>query len=537
MKPNRGTQKGGGKQAAIRAALRQAREAIETGRLERAAALLAEALNLSPDHPLLLTRLADVHLRQGNPTRALELLQSVLESHPDFPYARYLRGRVLEQLRRWKQAEADYRAILARRPADRFALVRLVDLLIRRGRLDEAEQWIAQARQRFGDPNLLFVQEMALQAARGQRLEVAGKIRRYLQQADHLSRQDFLALLRLLARVEARPIARLIEELRQTNPHLPELVPDRVGILAVEQMRRRGRQTEALAQLEALLARHPEDRFLQKQKGLLLARMGRLPQALEVLEPLFLDNPQDLFLRATLEKLYRQSGRTDRWRQLLREALRRHPTETALFGLLRKAHYQRDWLADLNLTHPAFLSQVRALGLPERPFPPSGWQKLPLYALEAIITLLVRTGRLPAVEQVWAFCVALRKSRGGPGFRQTDLEAAYPAWLFGLQFYFLFAGLARHPRRFVPARFQRQWIAFSVAGPAGELAVDVSAWFNPEQRIRKLVVKSSSGFRWRLQPTAPAAHRISGIPFYSPAQARQWLAALQAAWPPADQWF
>ncbi len=528
--------KKGGRQIAIFTALRQARQSLAEHRPEQAEVILKQALEISPGHPLLMTRLADVYLRQGHPARALALLEQVLKKHPRLLYARYLRGRALEAQQRWKAAKNEYRFILECRPADRFALTRMVRLLIRTSLLEEAEHWVAKARKLLGNPEVLFVLEMELQAARGQRRKVVAHILKHLKRVERLSLSDYLALLRLLARMDVRPITGLVAELQQSNPDLPSLAPEVLDELQLDQWLHLGRHREALAQLEVLQQRDPQNRFWRKQKGLLLMRAGKSAEAQEVLVPLFLENPSDLYVRNALASLFEQTGQQEHWRRLLRQALRQHPAETSLFGVLRQSHTQRDWLAGVTLSHEQFLQQVQALELPTLPFPNTGWQQLPLYALESMVLLLVSQGRLPSIRQVWDRCKAHQKARGKPGFTVADLERAYPAWLFGLQFYFLFAPLAVHNPRFVPSSYQRRLISLTLVVPSGRLEVDVSLWFQPTRRVRKAVVKTGTGYRWRVSPS-PAARSIAGIPFFTAPQAKAWVAALREQWPLAEEWF
>ncbi|WP_170311853.1 tetratricopeptide repeat-containing sulfotransferase family protein [Sulfitobacter sabulilitoris] len=120
---------------------------LEAGKLARAAAALGRATALAPDDPLAWMQLARCRLDMGQPTAALEAVETALIHAADARAGAVLRGRILIALGRTDQAERALRdalrgdaqdapalnelAILARATGDRDGAVRQYDQALR----------------------------------------------------------------------------------------------------------------------------------------------------------------------------------------------------------------------------------------------------------------------------------------------------------------------------------------------------------------------------------------------------------------------
>jgi tetratricopeptide (TPR) repeat protein len=106
----------------------------EIEKLERRYAENPQGLTFAP--------LAEVHRKNGDLTRALELLKPGLTLHPDYIPASIVLGRCHLDLGDLPAAETAFTHVLALDGENVIALKALADITERQGRFDEAERWL-----------------------------------------------------------------------------------------------------------------------------------------------------------------------------------------------------------------------------------------------------------------------------------------------------------------------------------------------------------------------------------------------------------
>ena len=106
----------------------------EIEKLERRYAENPQGLTFAP--------LAEVHRKNGDVTRALELLRPGLSLHPDYVPASIVLGRCHLDLGDLPAAESAFAHVLALDGENVIALKALADITERQGRFDEAERWL-----------------------------------------------------------------------------------------------------------------------------------------------------------------------------------------------------------------------------------------------------------------------------------------------------------------------------------------------------------------------------------------------------------
>ena len=106
----------------------------EIEKLERRYAENPQGLTFAP--------LAEVHRKNGDVTRALELLRPGLGLHPDYIPASIVLGRCHLDLGELPAAETAFTHVLALDGENVIALKALADITERQGRFDEAERWL-----------------------------------------------------------------------------------------------------------------------------------------------------------------------------------------------------------------------------------------------------------------------------------------------------------------------------------------------------------------------------------------------------------
>jgi len=108
------------------------------GRLEPARALYDQVLRAVPDHPAVLHKLGVLVHEQGDPVRAVELIERAIARRADDPAYHNNLGNALRALGRPAQAEHAYRSALRLRADYAGALYNLGALLADSGRLEES---------------------------------------------------------------------------------------------------------------------------------------------------------------------------------------------------------------------------------------------------------------------------------------------------------------------------------------------------------------------------------------------------------------
>ncbi|MGE0479218.1 MAG: tetratricopeptide repeat protein [Phycisphaerae bacterium] len=171
-----------------RAALKSdlARAQLDEGRPDRATALAADALALSPDNPKHSVLLARAFIAKGEFRRAREVLEAGRERHPNAAELSYLLGVVHEQERNWEAAVAAHRAAVEAAPDELDFVIALAHAHANRGALETAIRTLDAARTRFSASPAFFVNLAELLR---QRPDLPGAVAAY-RQALRLGEQD-----------------------------------------------------------------------------------------------------------------------------------------------------------------------------------------------------------------------------------------------------------------------------------------------------------------------------------------------------------
>lgn len=106
--------------------------ALRQERFEDARGHLLDALNLDPDSPALHHAYANLLAHMGQPQRALDALQPLLEEHPSWALPQLTRARILFELGRLDEAAAQLDALLRLHPEHTRALWMRVQVALER---------------------------------------------------------------------------------------------------------------------------------------------------------------------------------------------------------------------------------------------------------------------------------------------------------------------------------------------------------------------------------------------------------------------
>lgn len=115
------------------------------GRWDEAMHEYNKALELNPNHPVLLNNLGNAYQHTNNPDKALKVLDRAISIKPDYADAYNNLGNVLKNLDRSEDAISAYRHALNLNPAFEEPCYNLGLLLVERGDLDEARSLVTRA--------------------------------------------------------------------------------------------------------------------------------------------------------------------------------------------------------------------------------------------------------------------------------------------------------------------------------------------------------------------------------------------------------
>ncbi len=510
------------KQKLLNHYLELAREFQAQQMYAKAEETLKLALETSPRNPRILSALINLYLKQGWLEEAQRLLQEILRRHKEFKYAYYLRGKLHEARGNIAQAIKSYLQALSGKSGDQFVLRRLIPLLLERRKYHQALELIQRYRQILKTPDFMVAQEARALAALGKPARASQLLReRVIARPD--VKHFVYQYLKTFVESSRKSPKELYQTLRQTTPGLATLTESELDGLEAEYLIKNGKLEEALELINTLIEREPQKAYWQKRKAFLLLELERQEAALPLLKELFLKDPTDVFVRSSLESYYIHRNKVREWKQLLKETFTLHPNRLELFGLIRRASLHQDWLSGCQLTYENFKRQVRQLKLELLDVADQTFRILPLYVFENFTFYLAMNDRIPDTQTLWQF-LQERKERIHLPFQEEDLRKALPMWLFALQFYFALRKLEYHPQ-FVPARFQKEWIAAIFTLDERFISLDVRYLLHPPKRRITPVRKKAGGYLWRLIDVAPD-QQVNTLPFVSLKQMRQALHGL-----------
>ncbi|MEM0913748.1 MAG: tetratricopeptide repeat protein [Planctomycetota bacterium] len=117
-----------------------ARQALESGDLDRADAVLIEAASIDPDNPRLFVMAGRVQFERGKLERAYHLFDQAIEFDPEYAEAYYYQGIVLERWSRFSQAADAYRKAYEIAPDDVSYFLAWTEAMVASGDRQQAKR-------------------------------------------------------------------------------------------------------------------------------------------------------------------------------------------------------------------------------------------------------------------------------------------------------------------------------------------------------------------------------------------------------------
>ncbi|MFQ5584312.1 MAG: hypothetical protein ACE5GL_07755, partial [Calditrichia bacterium] len=329
-------------------------------------------------------------------------------------------------------------------------------------------------------------------------------LKRYLQLSIHGSNKNPLILYRIL---------------RETIPNLAGLNDDDLLELELDYLLSRHKLQEAVDKINRRLRLFPANFYWRKKRIIIQKMLGNLNQIVDELKILFLYNPQDTQIAELLSDFLIKNNDFAQWKKIVLMTRKINLNNGSLNGYLRNIVFQQNWLAHSSLDFNSFVQSLANLKLNNHDLRDTTYKKLPGFMLESLILHICTEDKIPQPAVLWDVLVKdySAEMKSVP-FREKDLQAVYPVWLYALQFYFLFKSFTRYRCFFNPGMFQNEMIPLAVEMDNGEIYFDLSAVLNPEGRSRKALVKKDSTWFWRWPITIQPRGIVNGVPVYSAAQ-------------------
>ena len=111
----------------------------QTGNMDEAIEELSGVLNTNPDSMPASIGLAMMERRKGNNRKAIELLEATIKSNPESDQMWDLLGRTKMAVKDYAGAEKAFTEVVSRKPQNRAAPLRLVEALVKQGKLEKAQ--------------------------------------------------------------------------------------------------------------------------------------------------------------------------------------------------------------------------------------------------------------------------------------------------------------------------------------------------------------------------------------------------------------
>ena len=487
------------------------------------------ALEKLPNHPFLLTRLTNLYLKLDMPEKALNMTNRLIKFHPQLSFPYFLRGKIFEEMAESRKAMYDYEKALTESKKDVHVLSRLIGLMIKHGRVEEALALIRDYQAILQQPFLFAELQAEAYLQLGKNAAAFNKMRDALLN-DPGNKRFLKRYLQLSNQNGKRPPEEVYQILKSSVPHLVDLEEEDILELDADYLTCNEQYQEAVEKISIILQKDAENYGWRKKRAFLKLEMGAIEESMEEFRALFLQDSTDLETREVLENYFMVHDQLHHWKHLVQQVLRDNPRQIELFTYLRSIGRKEDWMAICELNFQQFMEQVERLNLVNSDIKDSTHEKLPAYALEIFSSQIAIHNYIPNPADLWAVIYNERKKkRQVPPFQVEDLEAAYPVWVFVLHLYFLFKTHSSYWPTFIPGLFQNEQVAACLTVNDTPVQIDISQLLNGENKRLKELIKSESGYcwRWRNPEGLEPEIMLHEMRFFSPGQFKKILKELE----------
>lgn len=495
---------------------------------QKAEDTLLLALKKIPNHPFLLTKLANFYNDTNRSDKALRTLKKLIKKEPDFKFPYYLRAKIYEEREQISNAIHDYRKALTYSNKDSYILSKLIPLLIANKEAKEAVKIIGDYQKLLKDP--LFFSEIESEALieLGKNVEAFNKMRTILKKKPE--NKDLLRkYLKLSIQTSKKGPIELYNMLSQTVPQLKEINIEELTDLEVDYLIHHQKYKDAQEKIGQMVQQFP-DRYYWRRKNIQLQKqIGNLDKIIDELEILVLFNPRDVGIRNIFEEYVFENNLIDRWKSVIHRIRKMNYDDHNFNNHLRELCDKNDLLTKSSLKINDFIENLETLTFDALNFSNVTYKKLPLYVLQTLIMQICIEDRIPGPEELWSIINKERRSSNKEiPFQLEDLNFALPIWLFGLQFIFLFKTYTNYSSFFKPMSFQKDLIALVFEMDGRKIELDICPLFEDPLKNFKSFIQINKRLRLRWPQDTKPEKIVSGIPIYSESQFHEIFGKLKS---------
>ncbi|MBW2063663.1 MAG: tetratricopeptide repeat protein [Deltaproteobacteria bacterium] len=302
------------------------------GSLQEAEKELREALEEQPEHPLLLTSLAQLYLVQDRSKEAMILTDSVLSNNPQHPQALHVLGEIYYREKELQKALQCFKQAYEIAPGAYIARG-IVKTLRDMKRYGEALEALDNALVQDRDNLALQKDRAVILNNRMGRREEALELYERISKLDPEDRFVRRQLYRLKGR--ERPAEKVVEELKKVVSLESRKDDAQLHEFLGQELKKLGKLREAAAEFQRARKLEPDNFYFMAQEGFCRYRLGEYSEAMGLLEPVFLRDPNDFRIKSTLKKMYESANNLEGFVLLLERALEKHPQNVKLIGALK----------------------------------------------------------------------------------------------------------------------------------------------------------------------------------------------------------
>jgi len=301
------------------------------GALQEAECELREALEEEPEHPLLLSSLAQLYLMQDRQKEARILTDTVLSSNPQYPQALHILGEIYYRENKLQKALQCFERAYEMAPGAYMARG-IVKTLRDMKRYEEALELLDKALAHDRD-------NLGLQKHRAVILNRMGREEEALELYEKISKRDPTDKFarREIYRLKGlnRSDEKVVQELKRVVNLESRKDDAQLHEFLAQKLKKLGRLKEAAAEFQKARELEPDGHYFMAQEGFCRYRLGEYCEAIGLLGAAFLRDPNDFRIKATLKKMYQATNNLEGFVDLLEKALEKHPQNVKLAGALK----------------------------------------------------------------------------------------------------------------------------------------------------------------------------------------------------------
>lgn len=319
------------KGAGVDVMMQDARNLLQKGDVNAALEEFEKVIGIDDKNAEALYRAATIYLNMNQVSRGLNYLERSVAAAPDNVRLRMVLARTYENAQVYDKALDEYRRVqkLKANPAE-MKEARKRELIVQ-GKKFGQEGQLARALQEFVDVLRDYPGDVPTMLDEGQTLMFMGRLdeaRAAMEKARALEPQNGL-IQRYLGEIsqkegKLKESAQHYERALQLAPPgspVIQLMEIKLGLVRGAQYLSEGKQTEARAEYEKVLAANPKDTEARVNLARIYHDLGDLARAEDMLKSLLEDDPTDLTTELRLGTLYLESGNLNEASQRLNDVL------------------------------------------------------------------------------------------------------------------------------------------------------------------------------------------------------------------------